>query len=417
MTSSPIRTLFLARSVHPPAGGPAIRNYQNINVLKRFGPVGIFCVSSQFNDTDPPAPVDLWSYTDTSAQPSLQDRLERWIWQLRQRGRPTKRWPYLSSVAKKLDTVLSEFQPDLVIFEQLSLYHYLPIVRRHNCRVILDEHNVEAYLFQETWCAGQDIRSRFRAQDHLPLMKAIEKDFIEQADQVWVCSTIDQAQMEEWFGRSSTPSALIPNGINLQYYDCIWSEECERPPELDSDKPNVLFLGTLSYLPNTEAVQILLEQIYPKLQQRQPDCRLLLVGRDPTPMMQEAARQDPSITITGKVPDVRPYLAAADLLVVPLFKGSGTRLKILEAFAAGCPVVSTAKGAEGIEAEDGEHLLIRDAVESLTEGVMELWKNPALKQKITDSAYKLAQTHYSWDAIASNIETAVQPLLKRSADH
>jgi glycosyltransferase involved in cell wall biosynthesis len=127
--------------------------------------------------------------------------------------------------------------------------------------------------------------------------------------------------------------------------------------------------------------------------------------------MQAAAKREPSIIVTGSVADVRPYLAAASVMVVPLLQGGGTRLKILEAFAAGCPVVSTAKGAEGIKARDGEHLLIRNEVEELVAGVCQLWSNRSLREKLASSAYELVQAKYSWQAVGRKIELAVQKLL------
>lgn len=103
----------------------------------------------------------------------------------------------------------------------------------------------------------------------------------------------------------------------------------------------------MSYAPNTIAAGLLIDHIYPVLKAMHPECRLLLVGRVPTAKMLKAADQDADIVVTGSVPDVRPYLAAASIMVVPLQQGGGTRLKILEAFASGCLLLALLKGLRG----------------------------------------------------------------------
>lgn len=97
-------------------------------------------------------------------------------------------------------------------------------------------------------------------------------------------------------------------------------------------------------------------------------------------------------------------------MAVPLGHGGGTRLKILEAFAAGCPVVSTAKGAEELKVKDGEHLLIGDEIEAMVEGVCQLWSDPSLGQKLANSAYELVRAEYSWEAVGRKVESAVREL-------
>ncbi|MGH8002274.1 MAG: glycosyltransferase family 4 protein, partial [Brasilonema sp.] len=134
------------------------------------------------------------------------------------------------------------------------------------------------------------------------------------------------------------------------------------------------------------------------------------VGTGPTQFMLEAAQQQPGIIVTGRVPDMRPYLADASVIVVPLLQGGGTRFKILEAFAAGCPVVSTAKGAEGLKVVDGEHLLIRNEVTELVEGVSQIWSEPSLGKRLAGSAYELVKAEYDWERVGCNVEEALQEL-------
>jgi glycosyltransferase involved in cell wall biosynthesis len=172
----------------------------------------------------------------------------------------------------------------------------------------------------------------------------------------------------------------------------------------------LFFAATFGYLPNQVAAQLLIEQILPRLQEIYPDCRLILGGKSPTPYMLEAAKQNPGIVVTGLVQDIRPYLSISSVVIVPLLQGGGTRLKILEAFAAGRPVVSTTKGAEGLRVEDGKHLLIKNSIDELVAGVCELWADPDLGQTIAQNAYELVKAEYSWESVGKRVEQGVQEL-------
>jgi Glycosyltransferase len=239
--------------------------------------------------------------------------------------------------------------------------------------------------------------------------KQAENKLLAQADQIWIFSDVDDKGLTEVFGRV-WDTRLIPNGVNTIYYDSVRLGQYPLPAGWEKTQRNILFSGTLSFPPNSLAVELLIDHIYPQLRQVYSNCRLLLVGRNPTQKMLDAAQEDSGIIVTGSLPDVRPYFAAASVMVVPLRHGSGTRLKILEAFAAGCPVVSTAKAAEGLNVTDGEHLLIREEIEAMIEGVCQLWSDPSLGQKLANSAYELVKAEYSWSVIGQKVESAIQEL-------
>ena len=155
---------------------------------------------------------------------------------------------------------------------------------------------------------------------------------------------------------------------------------------------------------------LLLEEIFPLLKSRYPNCRLLIVGGNASTKMQDIADKDSNIVLTGGVADVKPYLAAASVVVVPLRQGGGTRLKILEAFASLRPVVTTAKGAEGLNATDEEHLLIRESSEAIVEAIDRLWSDEGLGDKLAQAAYELIKTQYSWEAVRKTLEKELSSL-------
>jgi polysaccharide biosynthesis protein PslH len=410
--NSSIRTLFITKEVpYPPIGGVSLRNWQNINIMMKYGPVAIFSASNWTpKETSLPG-VNLWHHCNVEIQRSGWENLERRLWWLHSHRHPDADWSYSNTAAQELDELIAKFQPDLVIFVEVWLYPYLRVVQRHKCRIIFDNLNVEASLFQQKYGSLQDIKSKIKVEIQLDHLKSIERELSQQADEIWVCSDNDANLIKQLYGQVA-PTHVVPNGINVGHYNGVHSGECSPPSGLEDKSRNLLFLGQMSYLPNTVAAELLINKIYPKLREIYPDCRLLLVGRNPTPLMLEAAKKDAQIIVTGSVPDVQPYLAAASVMVVPLIQGGGTRLKILEAFAAGCPVVSTAKGAEGLKAKDGEHLLIKDSVEELIDGVCQIWSDPALGEKLAGCAYELVQAEYSWEAVGERVEDAVKVLLR-----
>lgn len=410
MTIPTIKTLFVTKMSYPPIGGVAMRNWQNITIMQEFGPVAIFAVSDEDCKIDKIDGVNVWQHYSFAQNSSLLLKIQRGIWWLKLLGL-NDFWAYIQPAAQQLDNMMKSFRPDLVIVEELWLYHYLSVIKKYQCRLIFDEHNVEANLFQSTKCSVPNLRTWARKKLHLPQVKFIEKSFIQKADQVWFCSEQDRELLQNLYGKISH-NYVIPNGINIDYYQSVYLAKIQNFNNTQKSQLNILFPGHFGYLPNIEAAELLIEKIYPKIREIYPDFHLFLVGREPTDFMQEVARNNPHIIVTGEVADMRNYLAIADMIIVPLQKGSGTRFKILEAFASGCPVISTNKGAEGLKAEDGKHLLIRDNIEDIVAGVIELYAKPDLGEGLSYNAYEKVKTEYSWQAVRSQVKSAIEQIFK-----
>jgi len=410
MNTSEIRTLFITREIpYPIVAGVSLRLWQNINIMIKFGPVGVFS-AVDWNPVHTSLPgVEVWKHCNVLQQRSPWEKFIARFWWFDSHRHSDADWVHAQAAAQELQVMMTQFQPDLVVMEQVWLYPYLKVVQEHGCEIIFDNHNVEASLWQKIKAAAQGLKAKLKTKIELAHLQVIEQDFSRQANQTWVCSQEDASLMQQLYSQLS-PIKVIPNGINIHDYDLVRSGECTLPPGLPDKKRTILFVGQLSYPPNTAAVELLINQIYPKLKKKYPDSHLLLVGRKPMQFMKQAAKQEPGIIVTGAVPDIRPYLAAASMMVVPLHQGGGTRLKIVEALAAGCPVISTTKGAEGLKVKDGEHLLIRNEVEEIVAGIYQLWTNPDLGVKLANSGYKLVEAEYSWEAVGRKVELAIQEL-------
>lgn len=175
------------------------------------------------------------------------------------------------------------------------------------------------------------------------------------------------------------------------------------PPCYDDDGKSLCFIGSLGYAPNRDALRFFFERVYPTVIDRHPEIELLVVGANPPEWVLERSGADSRITVTGYVDSVSRYLNRSTMLVVPLLTGGGTRLKILEAFAAGKAVVSTSVGAEGIECQPGKEILIADRPEDFARAVSHLLENRQLRQQLGHNARTLVEDKYSWPAIAAKL--------------
>ena len=266
-------------------------------------------------------------------------------------------------------------------------------------RIVLDEHNIEHDLAKQSRDASQ---SPLRRLHHAVNWRKILREEIAawtELDGVTFTSNDDAAR-----ARALVPgvrAAVIPNAANVDYF----RPRSELPPP---DGRTVLFFGTLNYFPNRDGVQYLLREIWPILERTHPGARLKLVGPHPTPEV--VAQKGPRIEVAGLVDDLRPHLAEAAVVVVPLRTGGGTRFKILEAMAMGKPVVSTTLGAEGISATPGRDILLADDPPSFAAAVGRILDDSRLGAQLGQAARDLVVARYSWAAVARELETFLRGL-------
>jgi glycosyltransferase involved in cell wall biosynthesis len=187
-----------------------------------------------------------------------------------------------------------------------------------------------------------------------------------------------------------------------------------QPPEPPPSKPVVLYTGSMDYPPNADAVTWFARAIWPAIQGQHPAARFLIVGRNPGSEVQ-ALTTIPGISVTGTVPDVRPYFEQAKVYVVPLRSGSGTRLKILEAMAMGLPIVSTTLGFEGLDVRPGRDLLVADEPASFASAVVGLLADREARARLGIEARQTAEQRYSWDAVVRQQERAYELAVARQS--
>jgi polysaccharide biosynthesis protein PslH len=410
-----MRTLIItSQSPFPAMSGGALRCWQIVNTLQPISQVGVFhiALSGTPSTTTAQRPENLAFYQMAIVEThGYTKRSQRWKHLLHCVLHQSDLYAdshYTPAIAQQLTAALKTYQPDYVIFEELWVYRYLPIVQQHGCKVIYDAFNVESTLQADIFhqqSPKRRLRDRINDQLRLHLLAQSERYFTQQVDQVWACSHSDAQQLQQIRGSHPTV-ACIPNAVNSHDYRSI-----ARDRQLQSSPRAkiLIFTASFSYAPNVTAAHWLIDEIFPQVQALHPDSQLFLVGASPSPSMEAAAMHNSNIHIPGRVPDMRPYLAQSTIAIVPLKQGGGTRLKILEAFASRLPVISTTKGAEGINAEPNRHLMLGDTTAELVAAIDQLWRSPTIADAIADAAYDLVEQDYSWGAITQRLAQLIQP--------
>jgi glycosyltransferase involved in cell wall biosynthesis len=164
-----------------------------------------------------------------------------------------------------------------------------------------------------------------------------------------------------------------------------------------------VFVGSMDWLPNQDGVEHFVNRIWPEIREKRPNAAFQVVGRNPPPRVRRLG-QAPGVEVVGAVPDVRPYLAEAAVVVVPLLVGGGTRIKIFEAMAVEKAVVSTSLGAEGLELTPGEHIMLADTPSEFAEAVCGLLENADHRARLASAARRLVTANYSVETIARQFD-------------
>ena len=172
-----------------------------------------------------------------------------------------------------------------------------------------------------------------------------------------------------------------------------------------------MFIGGMGYIPNLDSALYLLGDIYPRVRAGEPDVMLNVVGTELRRI--KSRNYGGKVLFFENVPDILPYFRKADVLLVPLRSGAGTRIKILEAMAAGLPVVTTSKGCEGLDVRSGEHLLVADDPDAFTRAVVQILDDPSLRSGITHSARRLVEKKYSWESLVQSMDRAYDRLYQK----
>jgi glycosyltransferase involved in cell wall biosynthesis len=271
---------------------------------------------------------------------------------------------------------------------------YLEVLRvLADQRILVMAHNIESQIWQRYQETERNPLKRWYIKRQWRKFERFERRAFAGATRAVFVSEQDAALARSRFGAPRV--AVVDNGVDTTFF---------RPEGVPREAQRLLFLGSLDWRPNLDAAQLLLDQIFPRVRAQEPSARLCIVGRNPPEWLVRRARQEAGVELAANVPDVRPYLARCGALTVPLRIGGGSRLKILEALAAGLPVVSTAVGAEGLRLEPGRHLVLADGVDEMAGALVRCIRAPEPARAMAARGREVVLSQYDWEALATKLE-------------
>ncbi len=303
-----------------------------------------------------------------------------------------------SAMAKKIRRILENTPIDVVIASQWPMAAYVESFKGYPA--LYEE--IELGVLHDLGASSNNPWKRLRYR--LTWIK--QKKYLRHILKSFQAATVVSYQ-ERNLLKQAAPGfhavEVIPNCIDLSSYDKVGKNPGEN---------SIIFTGSLNYAPNYYGVVWFLENVFPLVIQRLPHVNLTITGDHGN----LALPSSDHVTLTGFVEDIRPLLARATLSIVPGHLGGGTRLKILEAMALRTPVVSTTKGAEGLNVRNGEHLIVADVSKQFADAVVKLMTNKVLREDLTENAYALVTKSYNWDKVFPRFLALVESLQEKPFD-
>ncbi len=391
-----MRILMLTASLpYPPHQGGALRAYGILDGLHRAGhEITLLSFDDGGVRVEDTPLADCCARVETLPPPTRarQDRLR----DLLLSGQPDiARRLYDEPFWRCLQELMTENRYDLVQFEGIEVACYLPLVRQTGTQVklIYDAFNAEAALQRLIFRVDLGSPQRWPAAAYSFIqarrIARFESLLCRLADRVIAVSDEDAALLREFCPDRDVP--VVNNGIFVDDYTCDGQQ-------FDLGESALVFTGKMDYRPNVDAMVWFAEAILPRVQQRFPEAKLYIVGQKPHARI-EKLRARHGIEITGWVQDVRPFLYGANVYVAPLRMGSGTRLKILEAMAAGCAVVATVIAISGMVSDVHEVAIIADTPAEMANAIVSLLQDSNRRQALGERARRYVKQHYDWPVL------------------
>ena len=303
-----------------------------------------------------------------------------------------------AEMRRKILGLTNDNRYDAVVCDFLAPAVSVP--RSLSCRTILFQHNVEAMIWKRHYETQTNAIKKTYLYWQWRKMHAFERAMCRRFDQVIAVSPEDREVMQREYGVKAIDD--VPTGVDTNFF------RPSRPRK--SDAHNLVFTGSMDWLPNEDAIQYFTSQVMPLIKTKLPDVTLTVVGRNPYPALVELSKRDESIVVTGRVADVRPYMEVAGAYVVPLRIGGGTRLKIFEAMAMEIPIVSTTVGAEGLPVRGGNELLLADTPDDFAQAVLRLLSDRVLADDLAARAAALVRQRFGWERAAARFASICEGL-------
>jgi glycosyltransferase involved in cell wall biosynthesis len=305
----------------------------------------------------------------------------------------------LTGMRAALPPMREAFRPEVAVLEELFT---APLLRElKDVPAALEELNVEWRVARLAASSEARLVDRLAMRREAGRLRRWEAAWLRAADSCVAVSTDDQRELSAL--SPGTPVYAVPNGVDVAAF--------APPADHQGGRRGLLFFGNLDYRPNVQGLTYFCDAILPRIRESQPEATLTIIGANAGRGVARLASR-PGVMLRGFVPDVRPYLWAARASVVPLLAGGGTRFKILEALAAGCPVISTTVGAQGLPLTHGREVLLADDPADFAAAVAELLTDTERWNRVSAAGGEAARD-FDWQAIGRLLEGALEATIQR----
>ncbi len=312
------------------------------------------------------------------------------------------RWPrslvdvYSTDMETLVKQVCTSEQVDVIIASQFQTMRYFDAVPQ--VPAILEE--IETTIFHNAVEQASGQSSRLRAQMTLTKFESALRQFLARRVAFTVVSEAEKRNIER-FAPPHADIRVVPNGVDT---------EANQPnPAVQREPQRLIYTGAVTYAPNHDAVRFFINEVWPLVLAQTPNAEFWVTGGTGDVDVSDLAAQT-GVTFTGYLPSVADAVQTSTAMVVPLRSGGGTRLKILEAMALGTPIISTRKGAEGIDVHDGQDILLADSPQQLAATVQRLFTDADLQTRLAQGGRKLVEQNYDWGIIANQLHTLINDI-------
>lgn len=307
----------------------------------------------------------------------------------------TRNWPI---GAKKI--IKKEIEKEKFDLIHAETFYMMPNIPETKIPILLVEQTIEYLAFLNFTQKSKKLPLKPLLYFDVLKLLAWEKFYWQKASRLVTMSKEDKNFIKKMV-KKDLKIDVVANGVDIGYFE----KSKKRLPK----NPTVLFVGTFKWMPNIDAVEFLVEKIWPKIKQKLPRAKLEIVGFSPTKKIKSYAK-DPSIIIDGDVADIRDAYRSAHVLLAPIRSGKGTRYKVLEAMATGTPVVATKLGVEGIGIISGKHALVANSGKDLAMVTIKVLKDKILQKKLAQAGKKLVSEKYNWKTISKELDRVYREL-------
>lgn len=409
--SSLMRILFVTNNLPvPPTNGQAIRT---LSILQGLASLGhqlyfvSFATGGGSRNLDPLTTycqsIDLLERPLTNMSQGA-DYIRRAACMLRRKPYSVERFRS-SSIGEKIAGHLSKEKPDLVFCDSV---YALVNVPETEIPILLNTHNVEYAIYERYHDLERSPVRKFYAGAEAQLMKDVERKSCYRSASILACSQKDREALSKLC--PDVPVYVVPNTVDTDFYRPVPNKDGGSPD------PVMLFQGSMDWYPNRDAVEYFVHDILPKVRTMAPNAKFIVAGRNPPAQFVADLSRVRGVEFTGTVADMRPYLASATVVVVPLRLGSGTRIKILEACAAGKPVVSTRIGAEGLDLRDEREIVLADQPSEFAQAVAALLADPSRAGSMARAARAVIDERYSQRALRASLNNVLETFSKKKSE-